>query len=472
MEGIPLNPFASLIEEDIETHGLVERGDRVIVAVSGGPDSVALVLALDSLRHEMGIEIELAHVNHGLRGKESDGDERFVRDLAASLRLAVTVTRHDVAAERRRGESVESAARRIRYTDLAELAERGGAASVAVGHTRDDQAETILLWLLRGSRVSDLGGMAWSRPIRIGSHVRLIRPMLNVDRDEVEAFLEECGAECRRDSSNLDQSFVRNRIRHDLLPMLEQAYHPAIREFLLRMGEMGRSLHEEVAADGRGLVDEAETGPDRVTVPVQVLRVVRESAREAFLREAVCRLIDVPSLSAAAVKRLASLLEAEGSNRWAPLGNGLRARRVYDKIVIERETARPKRSTAVVRIRKSGKTAVPDLGITIEARRLSKPPKRLKRGPDTALLDADHIDGDLVVRTRRPGDRFHALGAPGGRKLKDVLIDRKVPADQRDHLPLICDDAGILWVVGHAIADRVKVTDNTTRVLRLHAHGI
>ena len=244
----------SLLErtrQAIQRQGLVPAGESVLVGVSGGADSVALLVLLQRLRQALGIrQLSMAHVHHGWRGAEADADAAFVVDLGQRWEIPVAVERVDaaaVAAAQRL--SLEDAARRVRYAALARAAARFNARIVAVAHTRDDQAETVLMRLVRGSGLAGLAGMTPARPL---GGLRLVRPLLGVWRAEVEAFLRAEGIAVRQDSSNTDRTFLRNRIRHELLPLLERAYNPAVKDALARWAD-------EAQADYAYLAQAADT---------------------------------------------------------------------------------------------------------------------------------------------------------------------------------------------------------------------
>ena len=257
-----------------------------IVAISGGPDSVALAAATRSLL-EAGLlrEVHLAHLNHGLRGAESDADERFVRDLAEAWKLPIVVEHRNIT-----GPGIEENARRIRYDWLAEVARQRSADWIATGHNADDQAETVLHHILRGTGLAGLGGIAPDRPLDNG--VRLIRPLLSVTRAEILAYLAAEKIEFRVDSSNADVRFTRNRIRHELLPMLTRDYNPALADVLRRLARQADDWHRAIASRAALLLAEIERPPAGTMVvlaraPLSELEPlwIREIARTVWRRE-------------------------------------------------------------------------------------------------------------------------------------------------------------------------------------------
>jgi tRNA(Ile)-lysidine synthase len=466
------HPFVAAVARTIDAHGLLAPGERVVAAVSGGPDSVVLAAALAALAQEAErrYALHVAHLDHGLRGAEAEADARFVRDLADRLGLPATISRRAVPALRRRGESLEAAARRVRYDFLDDVAEQTGAAAVAVGHTRDDQVETVLFRLLRGGSLGDLGGMPIVRPLRRGAATRLVRPLLELGRQEVLAFLSGRALAAREDRTNRDLRYTRNRIRLELLPLLEWGFNLEVRANLLRLAAAARVVRERLAQQAGDLLGHPRVRQTEgaVELPAALLASTDAEVRAEVLRRAVERLSAAPTLSRGAQGSIERLLATAGSAKWAPLGGGVRARRVFDRLVIEAaDEQAAAHDDEVFPLARTGRTELPRLGAALEAAEEDVPATGVRRGADEALLDLAALQDDLVVRTRRPGDRLRPLGAPGVRKLQDLFVDRKVPAAERDRVPLVCDAAGLLWVAGHVVAERAKVTASTRRVLHL-----
>lgn len=245
--------FLSRLEDDLRARNLA--GERILVAVSGGADSVALLRGLHALASELNLACVVAHINHGLRGADSDADAEWVGELAQQLGVEFHLGTADLTRTPRNGQSVEEAARNARYGLLAAIAVAANCSAIAVAHTADDQTETILHHLIRGTGLSGLSGMPHSRPLRDG--IRLIRPLLSVRREQIELWLNEIGQGFRIDASNQDRGFTRNRIRHDLLPLLEEQFNPAFRQVLA-------SLSEQAAETAAFLRRQAEELADRV----------------------------------------------------------------------------------------------------------------------------------------------------------------------------------------------------------------
>lgn len=454
--------FVNAVLRTVREHGLLRHGERVLVAVSGGPDSMALLTALVALRERLALGLAVAHLDHGLRGDAARQDAEFVAAHAASLGLPSRVENVDVAAGRRRGESPEAAARRVRYAFLERAAEAVGATAVAVGHTADDQVETILEGLLRGGELGALAGMPIARPLRPGSAARVVRPLLEVGRDGVHRFLAERGVPFRIDASNADPAFERNVIRHELLPALE-ARAGDLRETLLTLAERAGELAGAIELEAARAVDATD---EAATLAVEPLRQAPSLVRRAAIRRACTTLAGPGEVRRRALDAAESLLEGV-SGREADLGRGIVARRSCDKL---RLSVRTKGAPDVHEaLSVPGRVELAELGLWVEAERLPHRPASLPKEPCEEVVDLGRVGERLTVRTRRAGDRFTPLGSSGSKKLKDFLIDARVPRAERASTLIVEGRAGIVWVVGLRLDDRARVTPHTRRFARLRA---
>ncbi len=441
------------------------KPESVLVAVSGGPDSVALLHLFGRLRAESRFPLSVAHLNHALRGEESDMDEAFVADL--SLRYQVPYISRKLSPGQLGGapEGMEAAARKVRYDFLRDAAGRVGAARVALGHTKSDQAETLLLRLLRGSGPRGLGGI---HPSRDGL---FIRPLLESSREEVEAYLRNSGERWREDSSNQDLRRTRNRIRHQLMPLLQSQYNPEVVDVLSRttsvLREEDEYLDSVVRELARRLVRQEEQG---IALAIPAVRVLPPALRRRLLRSFLEKATPPlsPPLDFETTLALEDLVTAGRHQTALTLGPGLEIRVLYADLVAVSKPAPPGRASVPLPV--PGEATWPELGVRLRARQVSPreagDPKSTST-PERAFLDADALPGPLALRRRREGDLFRPLGAPGESKLKSFLIDHKVPQPVRDRIPLVVAGDKIAWVVGYQIDDRFKVTSRTQRVLVL-----
>lgn len=444
------------IQQNIEQYGMLVKGQEVVAAVSGGPDSVAM---LDCLLR-LGYRPTVAHLHHGLRGEEADADEDFVRRLAGTHNLPIHVKRVDAAAiAGERGISIEEAGRFARYLFFWDVMGQTGCARTALAHHRDDQAETVLMHMLRGSGPEGLKGMA---PIRDGV---FIRPMLYVSRDEILAYCAERRLKYRTDATNTDTGYRRNSIRHELLPRLTE-YNPRIREALCRtaeimweedacMAEYGGKLYGELAALADG----------RISLPIDRLLAVPVAMRRRILRQAVSTTGSVRDVGYDHIEGILGLIAGPGSAVQLP--GGIRAEIRGKELQFSTEGTEEICQPYEYDLPVPGSVIVPEAGVRIACEKAAVP----YFDEHTVCVDADKIRGPLRVRNRRRGDRFFPYNGPGSKKLKDFLIDEKIPRAKRDRIPLITDDQGILWVAGLRTADPCKVDDTTKRLLKLSIHG-
>ncbi len=451
-------------------HGLAGRGDRVVVALSGGPDSVALVHILRELERDGELTVAgAAHLNHQLRGADADADEQFCRDLSAALGLALEVERVDVRALAiQQGRSVEDAARVARYAFLERAADRLRAAVIAVGHSRDDQAETFLLRLIRGSGPR---GLAAILP-RAG---RVVRPLLDVTREELRGYVAERGIQYCDDVTNADVGIPRNRVRHELIPYLQREFSPRIVNVLARAAAIARDDEDRLQAEAIDLAASVVLGSgDGARVEVKALMLLHPALAARVARIALSRLAAERFLG---FDHIDAFLEfarngAPGAALSLP---GQQAVHRGDRIELRTEPSRGEGTRFEFPLSIPGEVTLSSSGWTISAEPLdAAPPGRLTGRGETAVVAVSALTLPLAVRSRRPGDRFKPLGMGGAaKKLQDFLVDRKVGRELRDALPLVVDGADrIVWVVGQAVGEDFRVTEPSRGVILLKARRL
>ena len=391
----------------IREYDMASPGQHIICACSGGADSVALLFGLYLLKEKLGIRLSAAHFNHRLRGQESDRDEAFVRSLCHRFDIPLFVGQGQVIPGKK---GLEAAAREARYAYFSTLD-----GTIATAHTADDNAETVLLHLVRGTGLKGLGGITPKRE-------KLIRPMLTVTREEVLSFLDEYHLCFVEDGSNGTDAFLRNRLRHHVMPLLRQE-NPRLSE---NLSQMAMSLR----ADEQAL--EAMAGPDPADVNAlrAMLPSVRSRALERLLKEN-----GVPEPERRHIALAESLVFSQNPSAKADLPGGVTLSRQYDRLAV----LRPAECWQAREVACPGITELPELGLRI----ICAEAESCVNTADTFTLN---VTGKVKVRPRRAGD---AIALPGGTKsLKKLFIDRKIPADQRPRIPVLCDEAGILGVCG------------------------
>jgi len=441
-----------------------------VVAVSGGADSVCLLHLLFKLQKELDIGLHVAHLDHGLRGTESEADARYVAELSERLGIPATVERQDVLAYKAQQRvSLEEAAREVRYTFLAQVADSIGAGGVAVGHTRDDHIETILMHLIRGSGTRGLRGLQpvsqWQSS---GNRLTVIRPLLNVSREETVTYCRRHRLRPRLDTSNLSSLPLRNRIRQQLLPLL-QDYNPQITEGLLRTARIAAADLAFLDEAARRLWGEvAEEQGNTVILHREKFVGLPAAMQRHLLRASIERLLG--NLMDIEVRHIEEIMDAldKPAGKRLNLPGGLVFSIEYDRYLLGLDPAAlcpfPVLD-AESPLKIPGETLLPGWHISATISNCAQVVK--EAGGFTACLDLDKTGTELTMRPCRPGDRFQPLGMSLAKKLGEFMIDAKIPRAWRQRVPIICSPGHILWVVGWRIDERVKVSASTKKMLCL-----
>jgi len=448
------DPVLTAAREALSEGGL-NQGARVLVACSGGGDSMALLHVLMRLGHAVAV----AHLDHAARETSAEEAE-WIAGQCRALDVPCVVERHTVAEEARwLGQSFEAHARTTRYAFLVRAAQQHDCVAIATGHTASDQAETVLLRLLRGTGISGLAGVP---PVGAHAGVPVLRPLLRLSRDTLRAWLVEHGIAWRDDPSNDDVSIPRNRVRHRLLPLLREEYNPAIDDALARLADLARVEDDWV----RSLA--ANTERDCVAEDGRLIRVPLAALSEALRRRVLMAWLDRAgvAIDQAHLLALSEFVCAApvGARLSLPGGVLVYAGREF----IEQVPAALSNDGDEVPLAMPGETRV--LGRCFRVRLVPAiaPETLPERCCSTRqYFDADAVSAGLIVRTRRPGDRMRPFGAPGSRKVSDILMDAGVPAPRRSLVPLLICAGEVIWVAGGPVAQSVAVTPNTRALIEV-----
>jgi tRNA(Ile)-lysidine synthase len=445
------------VRETINKHQLLTAGDRVLVAVSGGPDSVCLLSVLNELAKDFNLSLHLAHLDHSFRGSESADEARFASGLAQKFGIPATVERIDVPAYcLEHGLSVQAGAREVRYAFFDRVAASVGAARIATGHTATDQAETMLMRLMRGAGISGLSAI---RPKR----ENIIRPLIEVTREEIVTYLHSSTLPFVSDSSNVKPVYTRNRIRLELLPVLKR-FNPSIVETLALEAALLRDEDEAMQPCFNAIASSVYIQKDD---SVQIKRSEFNALHPAYKRRLLRKAVDLSGgdssqMSAVQIEQVLAFMAYAQTGRTMMLTRGLMLAREYDQYLV---TTAGKTEVFYRVVAVPGLTAIPELRMEIEIipgdARTPVPEGGNYRWQ--AMFDYDKIGTLLTVRNRRPGDVFCPSGM-GGRhkKLQDYLVDKKISRLQRDRIPLLCAGDDIVWVVGLR-ADARYLPDGASR---------
>ncbi|MGE5628202.1 MAG: tRNA lysidine(34) synthetase TilS [Solirubrobacterales bacterium] len=449
--------------ETIESNNMINKGDKVIVGVSGGPDSMCLLHLLMTLKGYYSLEIIASHINHGLRGNESDEDEKYVEKFCLENNIKFTSIKEDVhKISVERNISCESAGRDLRYEFFNKIKVEYKADKIAVAHNLNDQAETVLMRMIRGAALEGLGGI---KPVRDKLY---IRPLLFCTRNEIEEYCEKNRLNPRIDHTNFQNIYARNKIRLELIPYIENNFNKDIINTLSR-------LSENLRLDSDYMDHEAEkkyktyctNKEDRVIISKEGFleheAIVSRVIRKAFL----CLLGHLNNFEKKHIYQVIEL-QKSSTGKSTMLPNQLIAFNNYGSINIY-----PKGNSPLVPIQckeyklNVGENLINELGIRICIDEMESKQASYENLEDVKYFDMDKVQGDILLRFRKNGDKFSPLGISGHKKLKDVFIDMKVPREERDRIPLICFGDEIAWIVGYKISNKFKIDKSTKRVLRM-----
>lgn len=433
----------------ITEYSLLKEGQGVVVGVSGGADSVALLVSLLSASQKMGFSVYAAHLNHCIRENGAVADEQFVRELCEFYGVPLFCESVDVPyLASKNGETVEQAGRNVRYDFLERARIRFGADKIAVAHHMDDQAESILLHLIRGSGLAGLTGMQVKRG-------KIIRPLLFIRRKQIEDYLQDNGIVYHTDETNLVADGSRNKLRLEIIPYIEKNLNGAIVPTLCRLGDILKKDEDYLDGEARFMLNSVRRGGgfDR-----KIISMLHDAIKARVIRLALSEAGAVTDIEAIHIESIMGLLEARtGARLHLP---GIEAWTSYDKIFFGTMRSNEEFSYPLVL---EGITKTP-LGI-FESKIIDV--CEIEKNANVAYFDADEVSKlQLVVRTRQNGDRIFPFGAPGSRKLKEFFIDKKVPRDERN-IALVCAENEVCFVPGFTISDKLKVTEKTSKILKI-----
>lgn len=433
----------------IRERELFRDGERILVAVSGGVDSIVLLHLLHQLALERDWKLTIAHFNHKLRGRESDADERFVRSIAKKLRIPIFVARGDVKGHAgKTGQSIEMAARELRHDFFAKVARVEKIKSIALAHNADDQIELFFLRLLRGTSVEGLSGMRWRSASPRDKKIQLVRPLLETSRNEIESFARENKLCWREDTSNKSVDFLRNRVRHELIPLLEKKYQPGLRRSISRLMQL-------LAAEGEVVGDLAAKTKGRFEQ--NPIAIQRRLLQKQLLSLNIAADFDT-------IERL-----RVNAGKVIEINPNTRLQRDEGGIIQTIAEAMATFTDASRKLKlKTGVTEAGFGGCRLTFETTASRGSAFRRSTNAEFFDADKIGHSIILRHWRPGDRFHPIGAKSARKLQDIFVDLKVPKHKRHQLVIAATAKNeVFWVEGVRIGERFKLTAETKRRLTL-----
>ena len=450
------------VKSTIKEYSLLQRGDRVVVALSGGPDSIALADILVRLGPEMDLQIIIGHFNHKLRGDESDEDEEFCRRIANKYGLPYHGGKMDKS-KKQKGVSPESFYRRERYLFLEGVMKRQRAQKIALGHNMDDQAQTVLMRLLQGSSLEGLKGIL---PLRDD---KFIRPLIEVARQEIVDYLKINELEYRKDSTNKSAKMPRNKIREELMPFLKKEFNPRLETILAQTAKILRRdddfIKEFVAGAMQSENIRAASGS--YCVNTDWLRGLHPALRFRLLKSLLERLMpEEKRLSYVHIEALDKVIAGEKTGKKLNLPAGMKAFREYNHLFLEKRTRDLPKRDYEYSLAEEGIFFIAEKNINVCLQKVTR--SYIDYGDINKIyMDMDKLLPPLIIRNRRNGDWFEPMGSGGSKKIKDYLIDRKIPRCARDSLMLFTDSLSVVWVEKMHLSERVKITEKTKNILEV-----
>lgn len=453
--------------ETIRDNSMFSPGDKVIVAVSGGADSMSLLNILYDVRDQLGISLAVAHVNHCLRGNEADEDEEYVKQFCIKKGIEVYIKRVDVnRLAEEKGISCESAGREARYSFFSEVKERINAQKIALAHNANDQAETMLMHIIRGSGMEGLTGI---KPVR---DVVYVRPIINVKREEIERYCRENNLEFRTDKTNFENIYARNKIRLELIPYIKNNFNEDIISSLNRLGDtiqkdneyldfLAEEKYKSYCENNNGkVIIYKKTFSEKESILTRIIRKALAEVKGDLNNFEKVHIYDIINIQKNFTGKKVSLpCNIEAYNNYGDViiydykKDKIIKNPCIDAYILEKNTTNYISSLKVkITIRKVGNNEKIDF----------------KTHVLTKYFDADKLERDITLRFRKEGDRFTPLGMKGSKKLKDYFMDLKIPREERDKVPLICCGDDIVWIVGYQVDNRFKVDKGTKNILEIN----
>ncbi|SDK87592.1 tRNA lysidine(34) synthetase TilS [Natronincola ferrireducens] len=456
-----------MLEQVIKTikrHDLIDRGDKIVVAVSGGPDSVCLLHILHSLKEDFQLQLYAAHLNHNFRGIEAQMDAQYVSKLCEELNILSFIKSMDVPKySKEKGLSPEEAGRILRYEFFQEVVEKVDASKIAVAHNQNDQAETVLMRLLRGTGIQGLTAIHHGRG-------KIIRPLLDISRREIEDYCLFHRLSPRIDETNLEPIYHRNKIRLELIPYIQQEYNPNIIESLARTAEILKKDNDFIEETVRKAYNAMKIlgGEGCLELPIEGINKLHPALQSRIFRLAAEDLVGKKeALEYKHIQNIVELLHKNETGKKILLPKGIIVKISYNKMIFSTED-KEEVINFYYELREDDSIKLNEVQGEIVTKVLMKEEGvTISRDKYVKYFDYDKVQGTLNVRNRREGDRFWPLGLTGSKKLKDFFIDYKIDRSKRQEIPLICDGNEIMWIVGYRISEKYKVTNDTNKILAI-----
>ncbi|KPU42760.1 tRNA(Ile)-lysidine synthase [Oxobacter pfennigii] len=447
----------------IEKYNMLNKGDRIVAAVSGGPDSMALLHILYTLKDKYNLYIHGAHLNHMLRGEEADQDCEYVKEFCRKRSIPLSIGFEDVELmAKKQGISLEEAGRVARYKLFDDVAKEIKASKIALAHNMNDQAETVFMRIMRGTGLDGLGGI---KPVRDGI---FIRPLLFTLREDIEKYCREHDINPRTDSTNLEPLYLRNKLRLQLIPYIRENYSSNIESLISSMAELLREDSEFLEEHVKNIYNEICTQNEgKVSINIDSLKEQHSSVKKRIIRKAIENVKgNLNAIESKHIELLLSIIHNGMTGAAVELPGGIKGIISYKLLNIIKYTGETNIKFRY-EINIPGLTRIDETGDIMEAQTEEYKLSLHNEKDYLKYFDYDKIKENLVLRTREEGDFITPAGMKGTKKLKEFFIDQKIPRDIRDRIPVVAWGKEIIWVVGYRVSENYKITKKTENVLRL-----
>jgi len=455
--------------ETIRNYNLIDEGDQVVIGVSGGPDSMALLYILLDIKKVIPFNIYVAHVNHGVRGEAANKDEEFVRNICKDLNFpfySIKVNMYEYAKDHNM--TGEEAGRKLRYDFFKKVLKKHGRGKIAVAHNKNDQAETLIMRFMRGTGIDGLKGIPYKRG-------NIIRPLLEINRDEIEAYIGENKIDTRLDKTNLEPIYNRNKIRLELMPYIEENFNPNIVDTLARFSKL-MSIDSQFLDK---LTKEAyikvvkKRGKDSIILDRGKFSLLHMSMKQRLIRNALEEIQgNLQGFTENHINSIIKLFSQGDTGKAINLIHNIIAKISYGDLIIEKGRLL-ERKDYFYKLNINGSTYIEELDCYLKTKVISKEKCEINfKNRFIKYFDYDMISNCLYIRNRRNGDRFSPIGMKGTKKLKDFFIDEKVSKEERDSIPLVVAGEDIIWVLGYRISEKYKITEKTKNIIIIEKQKI
>lgn len=451
--------------QTIQEHKMIQQGDGIVVGVSGGPDSICLLHLLWRLKEAFQLSLYVVHLNHQLRGKEADEDADYVKDFSTQLGVQFFLYQKDVNQySQEKGISLEEAGREIRYHLFYEVMKKTRATKISVAQNMNDQAETVLMRLFRGTGLEGLSAMDYVKDHHI------IRPLLDINRKEIEDYCQAYDLKPRIDQTNLEPIYTRNRIRLELIPYIEKYFNPNLKATLCRTANLIREDKDFINSIVESIYDQiVKKTKTEIHINLKAFKKNHYSIQKRILRQSIRDISgDLTNVQNKHIEQLLNLIDKGHVGSAIDLPRKVTAVLSYENCIIRRKQIKENKFIFEYNVNIGESIDIKELNAYFLSEIIDiEDIKQISKEKYRKYFDFNKIENNLLVRNRRNGDHFLPLGMKGSKKLKDYFIDEKIPREWRDKIPLVCDGNQIMWVIGHRMSDKYKVDQHTKKVLSL-----